>query len=82
MSKVKSAIEEIMNAGFTVIEHPNNSNSSNEPNHLTIVGGVRKVDMWPTTGTIFAPKDDKYPNYRLREASVKVAINLARFGRL
>lgn len=79
MSKVKSAIEEIMKAGFTVIEQ---SNDGNESSRLTILGGVRKVDLWPTTGTIFAPKDAKYPNYRLREASVKVAINLAKFGRL
>lgn len=78
---IKAAIEEILKAGFTVIEHPNNSNDG-KTNHLTIIGGKRKVDLWPTTGTIFAPKDDKYPNYRLRNASVKVAITLAKQGRL
>lgn len=81
MTVVKQAIEDIMNAGFTVIEHHNNSGNG-ETNHLTIVGGRRKVDFWPTTGTVFAPKEAKLSTYRLRSASVKVAINLARFGSL
>ncbi|AWD90276.1 hypothetical protein [Dickeya phage Amaethon] len=48
---MQKAIDAILTAGLTAIEHPNNSND-NEPNHLSIIGGAKRVEFWPTTGTV------------------------------
>lgn len=52
---MNKAIDQIMAAGLSVMERENHSNSK-QVNHLSIIGGVRRVEFYPTTGTVFANK--------------------------
>ena len=80
MDKVKQAIEDTLAAGLSIIEHENNSGTG-EVNHLSIIGGKRRVEYYPTTGTVYANKENNWPKYNLKSASIKVAIKLAKEGK-
>lgn len=47
-------IEKIIDAGLSVFEHENNSDFGSGTMHITIIGGVRRVEFYPTTGTVYA----------------------------
>ncbi|CAL9991271.1 hypothetical protein VPHD81_0111 [Vibrio phage D81] len=78
--RMKSDIEAVLAAGLAVMERKNNSKSSSAVNHLTIIGGVRRVDYYPSTGTVFANRvNDKFKP--CRGTGVKDAIRIAKKGR-
>lgn len=52
--KMAQDIETILDAGLSVMERENNSDSSNQVNHLTIIGGKRRVDYWPSTNSVYS----------------------------
>lgn len=81
MDKVKQAIEAILAAGLSIAEHENNSGKG-KVNHLTIIGGKRRVEYYPTTGTVFANKTPTQPSINSRNSSVQTAIHLAKEGKL
>lgn len=81
MIKVKRAIDFILGANLSIIEHVNNSGSK-EVNHLSIIGGVRRVEYWPTTGTIYANPEGHWPKFVAKKCSVTDAISLAKCGSL
>lgn len=51
---VSEAVDLILSAGLSVMERENHSDSCSGSNHLTIAGGKRIVEYWPTTGTVYA----------------------------
>jgi len=82
---MKKEIGKILNAGLSVFERDNlNMNCKGMANnHLTIVGGIRKVDFWPTTGTVYANGvKGKFRAFKEKKSSVEVAIKVAKEGRL
>ena len=49
--------------------------------HITIIGGVRRVEFYPTTGTVYANAEKgKFPAFKQKKAGIKVAIRLAKSG--
>lgn len=52
--KMDQDIETILDAGLSVMERENNSDSSKQVNHLTIIGGKRRVDYWPSTNSVYS----------------------------
>lgn len=80
MAELKEVIEEVIKSGLSVVEHENNSGAG-EVNHLSIIGGKRRVEYYPTTGTVYANKENNWPKYNLKSASIKVAIKLAKEGK-
>lgn len=73
MNKVEKAIQTILDAGLSVIEHKNNSGKG-KTNHLTIVGGDTVVEFYPTTGTVFSNKS----KVNLKNSTVECAIQKAK----
>jgi len=78
---IKQAIEDILAAGLSVQEHDNNSDSSKKVNHLSIIGGVRRVEYYPTTGTVYANARDEFKK-AARGKGVEQAIKIAKEGKL
>ena len=65
-------IEQFLNAGLTVIEMDEKSG------HLKILGGVRHVEYYATTGTVYANSvEGKYPQVKGKgvEFAIKVALS-------
>lgn len=79
MDKVKQAIEAVLAAGLSIAEHNNNSGKG-EVNHISIIGGKRRVEYYPTTGTVFANKTE-VQSITVRNATVGIAIQIAITGR-
>jgi len=74
-------IEKIIDAGLSVFEHENNSDFGSGTMHITIVGGVRRVEFYPTTGTVYANSEKgKFPAFKQKKAGIRVAIRLAKSG--
>ncbi len=62
-------IEKVMSAGLSVLEHENNGDFGSGVMHLTIVGGVRRVEFYPTTGTVYANAvKGKYPVFKQKKS--------------
>lgn len=79
--KTNPIIEKIMAAGLSAFEHENNSDSCSGTMHVSIIGGVRRVEFYPTTGTVYANAEKgKYPAFRKKKAGIETAIRLAKFG--
>lgn len=70
-------IDIILAAGLAVHEHP----CSNGINHLTIRGGVRNVEYYPTTQTIYCNSTDKFKPLKTK-GGVQTAITIAQQGTL
>lgn len=81
MNKVKQAIEDILAASLSIAEHENNSGKG-EVNHLTIIGGKRRVEYYPTTGTVFANKTETKVAVKRHGSDVQKAIKLAKGERV
>lgn len=74
-------IEKVMSAGLSVVEHENNGDFGNGIMHLTIIGGSRRVEFYPTTGTVYANAvKGKFPVFKQKKAGIEVAIQLAKTG--
>lgn len=78
--KMKADIEKILNSGLSALERSNESDSSNQTNHLSIIGGVRRVEYYPSTGSAFA-NAVKGKFKRSRGRGVDDAIRIAKAGR-
>ncbi|ENH1343585.1 TPA: hypothetical protein ACF3O9_004588 [Klebsiella pneumoniae] len=79
--KKNPVIEKIMASGLSVFEHENNSDFGSGTMHITIIGGVRRVEFYPTTGTVYANAEKgKFPAFRQKKAGIEVAIRLAKSG--
>lgn len=77
---VAEAIDQILDAELSVCEHENNSCSHSGTSHITILGGKRRVEFWPSTGSVYADKGDfAHP---VRAKGIRNAIKLAKAGRL
>lgn len=78
--KMANDIEIILSSGLSVMERENNSDSSKQVNHLTIIGGKRRVDYWPSTNSVYsAGVKGKYKSKRGN--SVLDAIRIAKKGK-
>lgn len=74
-------IEQILNAGLSVAEMSNNSDSSNVVNHIVIIGGKRRVNYWPTTQTIYCDGiKGKARAIKLKNMPISKAIAIAKKG--
>lgn len=76
---VYDAVNKILSAGLSVIEHENNSDSSVGTTHMSIVGGVRIVEFYPSTLTGYSNQ----VNGKFKQAKVtgiEAAIKLAKTG--
>lgn len=77
---MQKVIDELTAAGLGVAVHENNSGSG-KPNHLSVVGGKRRVEYWPSTGTAYADKTKDMPRVKLYSATTWRVIQLARTGK-
>lgn len=89
MTYINKAIEKILNAGLSVAERDNLSLGKGTQgvanNHLTIIGGVRRVELY-TNGTIYANRvNGKFKITNLKGMphgqAVEEAIKIAKTGR-
>ncbi|MFV4742458.1 hypothetical protein [Citrobacter portucalensis] len=79
--KTETIIEKVIDAGLSVFEHENNGDFGDDVMHLTIVGGVRRVEFYPTTETVYANAvKGKFPVFKQKNAGIKVAIRIAKSG--
>ncbi len=75
---VKAAVEAIVNAGLSVMENANNSNGG-DTTHLTIAGGVRFVEFYPSTLRGYAnPVNGQFEMAKF--TGIENAIRLAKTG--
>lgn len=73
-------ISAILKAGLSVIENKNNSEYSKQTNHLSIVGGIRRVEYYPSTGSVLSnPVKNKFK--RRRGHGLNDAIRIAKEGK-
>lgn len=79
---IKNAIETANAEGLTVVEHfPGALHTTQIVNHLTLVGGMRKVDFYPTTDTVYAnPVHPIFPKC-VRGKGIHEAIRIAKKGK-
>lgn len=77
--KVDLAIEKIVASGLSVFEHENNSDTDSGTRHITILGGVRRVSFYPSTLTVFAPKEKDFP--QVKTSGIDAAIRIAKDGK-
>ena len=78
---MKAVINKIMDAGLSVKENEH-GHKFTPVIHVTIIGGVRKVEFYPTTGTVYAnPVKGEFRQVRIKKSNVETAIKVAKFGR-
>ncbi|MDE1494503.1 hypothetical protein [Xenorhabdus bovienii] len=81
MQNIDDVIEIILNAALTAVEHENNSDCVDGVTHISILGGKRRVEYYPTTGMVYSnPVKDIYSRVRLPKAGIRRAIKLAKTG--
>lgn len=81
MDPITQAIDAILDAELSVIEHANNSEIVSGTQHISIIGGKRQVEYYPSTGTAYSnPVDGKYKRVNIKKAGIKRAIKLAKSG--
>ncbi len=81
MTTIKAAIDHVISAGLSVLEHENNSDTSTGTMHITIVGGKRRVEFYPSTGTAYSNAvKGQFKAVRLPKAGIRAAIKLAMTG--
>ena len=82
MDPITQAIDAILDAELSVIEHANNSEIVSGTQHISIIGGKRKVEYYPSTGTACSnPVKGQYSRIVIKKAGVKRAIKLAKSGK-
>ena len=77
--KVDLAIEKIVSSGLSVFEHENNSDTDSGTRHITILGGIRRVSFYPSTLTVYAPKEKSFP--QVKTSGIDAAIRIAKDGK-
>ena len=81
MNAVEHAISAILDNDLSAIEHENNSDTSSDVQHISIIGGKRRVEYYPQTGTAFSNSvSGKYKSISIKKAGIKRAIKLAKSG--
>ncbi|MDC9620844.1 hypothetical protein PSI22_04190 [Xenorhabdus sp. XENO-7] len=81
MQNIDDVIEMILDAGLIAVEHENNSDCGDGVTHISILGGKRRVEYYPTTGMVYSnPVKDIYSKVRLPKAGIRRAIKLAKTG--
>ncbi|EPW8571977.1 hypothetical protein ACWQEN_001309 [Morganella morganii] len=81
MNAVEHAISAILDNELSVIEHENNSDTCTDVQHISIIGGKRRVEYYPKTGTAFSNSvRGKYESISIKKAGIKRAIKLAKSG--
>lgn len=78
---IKQAIEVVLDAGLSIVEHANNSGAKTV-NHLSIIGGKRRVEFYPTTGTVHSNPTESFSRVVKRNCTVFDAIKVAKTGAL
>lgn len=81
---IAEVIQEAEKWGLSVIQRQNNTtnkNNSRQVNHLTITGGVRAVEYYPSKGTFYS-NGIKGKCRLVRGSGVKDAIELAKNGKI
>lgn len=53
MKNINDVINLILDNGLIAIEHENNSDTTNATMHISIIGGKRRVEYYPTTGMVY-----------------------------
>ncbi|MGW1368481.1 hypothetical protein [Providencia hangzhouensis] len=82
MDAVNLAIDAVLDAELSVIEHKNNCDFSSGTQHISIIGGKRQVEYYPSTGTAYSnPVKGKYKQITIKQAGIKRAIKLAKSGK-
>ncbi|MCA6222420.1 hypothetical protein V2H77_17525 [Photorhabdus sp. P32] len=79
MKNINDVINLILDNGLIAIEHENNSDTTNETMHISIIGGKRRVEYYPTTGMVYSNAvKGLYPKVKMPKAGIKAAIRLAK----
>lgn len=82
MMEIKAVIDKVIAAGLSVFEHENNGDFGCGTMHITIIGGVRRVEFYPSTGMVYANAvKGKFKVARFPKAGIKTAIRLAKSGK-
>ena len=76
--KIKLASNKILTASLSIFERENNSDTSElGVNHLTIIGGIRRVELY-FNGTVYANKvKDKFKKINIKGLCFNEAIDKA-----
>ncbi len=81
MDVTTQAINAVLDSELSVFEHENNCEFSSGTQHISIIGGKRQVEYYPSTGTAYSnPVDGKYKRVNIKNAGIKRAIKLAKSG--
>lgn len=85
MSDIENTIQLILNSGLSVAERENKGDCYDGNNHLTIIGGVRRVELY-INGTIYANKvKNKFKKINIKgmhlNQAIERAIKIAKKGR-
>lgn len=81
---IEETIQEVEKWKLSVIKNQNNTiskNNNRQVNHLSIVGGVRKVEYYPSKGTFYS-NGIKGKCRLVRGVGLRDAIELAKNGRI
>ncbi|QXF34792.1 hypothetical protein CE143_17700 [Photorhabdus luminescens] len=79
MKNINDVINLILDNGLIAIEHENNSDTTNATMHISIIGGKRRVEYYPTTGMVYSNAvKGLYPKVKMLKAGIKAAIKLAK----
>ncbi|KOY60759.1 hypothetical protein AM629_17595 [Photorhabdus heterorhabditis] len=79
MKNINDVINLILDNGLIAIEHENNSDTTNATIHISIIGGKRRVEYYPTTGMVYSNAvKELYPKVKMPKAGIKAAIRLAK----
>lgn len=85
MNNIEKAVAKILESGLALVDRDNSSCDYGGNNHMTIIGGVRRVELY-VNGTIYANKvKDKFKKINIKgmqfNQAVERAIKIAKKGR-
>lgn len=73
--------DKVLKAGLAIMERNNTNDYYGTPMQYTITGGVRNVEFYPTTGTVFANAvKGKFKMISLKQAGIATAIKICKEG--
>lgn len=77
---IEQDIDKILESGLEAISRTNNGSYSDAVTHVSIVGGVRRVEWYPTKGTVYVNAQDEFKVFKQKHTTVDVAIRVAKQG--
>ena len=85
MKNIKKAVDKVLASGLSLAVRDGSKGDCVGDNHMTIIGGVRRVELY-TNGTIYANKvKDKFKVINIKgmqfNQAVERAIKIAKKGR-